>query len=102
MLHQGGPHSGVAVDDARAYFTRGGELVHVGRLDGATPTTLVPASADPNAALSGALAVDADSVFYTTKTALMKVPKAGGAPVTLLGKLLGLGPVLVDDKRAYF
>jgi hypothetical protein len=92
----------VAVDSTNAYWANmggirdspSGAIVKVPLLGG-TPTTLA------SALYPGAIAVDVESVYWTTATGVFKVPIGGGATTTLATELNPTS-LAVDDTDVYW
>ncbi|HEX6763918.1 MAG TPA: hypothetical protein VF103_00535 [Polyangiaceae bacterium] len=65
-------------------------------LAGGTPTNLVPSTT------SGALAVDATSVYYADSVSVSSVPIEGGTPIVLTTGTAGPSAIAVDAAYVYF
>jgi hypothetical protein len=105
----------IAVDATSVYWTAGAcdqdaecfeqgspsctEVVMKIPVGGGTPVTL--ASGMPYSG-SGAIAVDATSVYWTGFDTVMSVPLAGGTPVTLASGQGGVNAVAVDATSVYW
>jgi hypothetical protein len=112
--YYGGGTLGIALDGANAYladfatFPAGAGEVTVGAileipLDGGATTTLATESEPPNA-----IAVDQQNVYWWNQAlgTIKRVPKTGGAPVTLYAGQVTAGPAVlgmaVDDTSVYW
>lgn len=86
----------VAIDADYAFVAAGGQLVRVARAD---QTMFVLAGA-----ITGAVgvAVDTDTVYFTTLTDVRKVPKVGGASTVLATGLSSGGRIVTDATFAFY
>jgi hypothetical protein len=102
------------VDDSAIYWsTRNGSLLVLPKTKPAAQAFVLAEPATPADAVLD-FTVDTDSVYFTTRgTPVMgppvssvgrvaKVPKTGGASVTLAMGQLGMGGLSVDDRNVYF
>jgi hypothetical protein len=86
----------VQIDATYAFVATGAQIVRVTLADS---STLVLATG-----LTGAVgvAIDVDTVYFTTKTQVRKVPKIGGASTLLTGGLTTGGRIVVDSTFAFY
>jgi hypothetical protein len=101
--------SGGAAGDGSAGGTGGGEGGIGGNIDGGPMILTVDAGMPTRLAMGeaggpSAIAVDATHVYWTDAKAktLMKVPKQGGAPVTLASGQDGISALAIDAANVYW
>ena len=97
-----------AADDEFVYFTAGGTMA--AQQDGTNSLRKVPikggavtvlASGGKGWIPSAGIALDDDFVYFSTGNTILRVPKAGGAPVPIASGLRGVNEMVLSGDRVY-
>jgi hypothetical protein len=98
----GGSVGPIAVDDTTLYWAQGGAVQLVNKLDGGNVQTLVSFEGSVGAGLYPL--VDGNDLYVTvgSKGAVLRVPKAGGAEVTLAESQLWPTAICSDSTAIYW
>ncbi len=97
----------VAVDATSVYWVQWGAVPDLGSImrvprGGGAPSAVIAPRRDASAPERDSdIAVDATSVYWTTRVGVMKAPKAGGAPVTVLQSDSTDKRIAVDSSFVY-